>query len=137
MSIGHTRTELDYGAAFSDAGRLDGLAFEVTGISSTGPGGGLVEPVTATPVVGRHYGMVVPLMKCARVLEVGTGTGVLSGFLAKTGVPVTSLDLSQPVLNVAAGFWDLLGVKVPSSPLSTAGKKRPITLTGSCSRSQA
>jgi protein-L-isoaspartate O-methyltransferase len=62
--------------------------------------------------VTTHHPMMVPLMKCARVLEVGTGTGVLSGFLAKTGVSVTSLDLSQPVLNVAAGFWDLLGVKV-------------------------
>ena len=62
--------------------------------------------------VTTHHPMIVPLMKCARVLEIGTGTGMLSGFLAKTGVEVTSLDLSQSVLHVAAGFWDLLGVKV-------------------------
>jgi protein-L-isoaspartate O-methyltransferase len=62
--------------------------------------------------VTTHHRLMVPLMRCARVLEVGTGTGMLSGFLAKTGVGVSSLDLSQAVLDVAAGFWDLFGVKV-------------------------
>jgi protein-L-isoaspartate O-methyltransferase len=62
--------------------------------------------------VTTHSPMVVPLMECQRVLEVGTGTGMLSGFLAKAGGEVTTIDLSQPVLDVAGRFYDNLGVQV-------------------------
>jgi protein-L-isoaspartate O-methyltransferase len=59
-----------------------------------------------------HHPMVVPLMSCRRVLEVGTGTGMLSGFLARAGVDVTTIDVSARVLDVACRFYERLGVSI-------------------------
>jgi ubiquinone/menaquinone biosynthesis C-methylase UbiE len=59
-----------------------------------------------------HHLMMAPLMKCTRVLEVGTGTGMLLGFLASARVKVTSIDLSSAVLEVAGRFHEQLGVAV-------------------------
>lgn len=61
-----------------------------------------------------HHPMIVPLMQCERVLEVGTGTGMLSGFLALSRVKVTSIDLDAHVLSVADQFHDRLGVTIES-----------------------
>jgi protein-L-isoaspartate O-methyltransferase len=62
--------------------------------------------------VTTHHPLIVPLMGCPRILEVGTGTGMLSGFLAKTGAELTTIDLSTAVRDVAARFYDQLGVSV-------------------------
>jgi protein-L-isoaspartate O-methyltransferase len=62
--------------------------------------------------VTTNHPLVVPLLHRRRVLEVGTGTGMLSGFLALVGVQVTTVDLSEAVLGVANRFYDQLGVKV-------------------------
>jgi protein-L-isoaspartate O-methyltransferase len=59
-----------------------------------------------------HHPMVVPLMGAGRVLEVGTGTGMLSGFLALAGVDVTTIDSSAAVLEIACAFYEQLGVTV-------------------------
>jgi len=59
-----------------------------------------------------HAPMILPLVGSRRALEVGTGTGTLSGFLAQAGVTVTTLDISRPVMEVAKGFYTRLGVHV-------------------------
>lgn len=62
--------------------------------------------------VTTNHPLVLPLLRCRRVLEVGTGTGMLSGFLALAGVDVTTIDLSEAVLDVASRFYERLGVEV-------------------------
>ena len=54
-------------------------------------------------------------MQCPRVLEIGTGTGMLSGFLALSRVEVTSIHLDASVLGVAEQFHQKLGVTVESN----------------------
>jgi SAM-dependent methyltransferase len=62
--------------------------------------------------VTTHHPLILPLLDCHRVLEVGTGTGMLSGFLAKAGLDVTTIDLSRSVVDVARDFYDRIGVHV-------------------------
>lgn len=62
---------------------------------------------TLPPHVVRHYldkRVAYVLAKCprGRVLDVGCGTGVLAGRLAKEGYEVTGLDPSQGMLHVMA-----------------------------------
>lgn len=59
-----------------------------------------------------HHPMIVPLMGLQRVLETGTGTGMMSGFLARSGVEVTTIDPEQAILDLSQKFFERLGVDV-------------------------
>jgi SAM-dependent methyltransferase len=61
----------------------------------------------------RHAAMMSQLLRHRRVLEIGTGTGMLSGYLARAGVATVSLDYNAAVLRVAGHFYADLEASVP------------------------
>ncbi len=62
--------------------------------------------------VTTHVPLVTALYGLDRVLEVGTGTGMLSAFLARSGISTATLDISTPVLDVAGRFYADVGASV-------------------------
>jgi len=62
--------------------------------------------------VNTHSELVTKLAAHERILEVGTGTGILSGFLARFCEEVITIDNSAGVLRNACGFMTEVGARV-------------------------
>src|SRR6476469_6306151 len=80
------------------------------------PGVGMFAPEALDPTVDR----LAELADGGRALEFAIGTGRVAVPLAQRGVPVTGIEMSQPMINKLRTNVDETGIPVVVGDMSTA-----------------
>jgi len=81
-------------------------------IANKGGIGGYVEHKKSGPVGNIVKRVESSLNKNTKILEIGTGTGVLASLLVKSGFSVTAIDIDERMLNIAKGCANYLNIRL-------------------------